>query len=203
MNNRVWLRTLVSALLVAGCGDSTAPPPVPEPEEGGDRLTVAESHTLMTLLAGLGAEEADSPTAPELPLAIACPGGGTGLGTGTISTIEESEGAAKLEIDVKIELRECVLSGQGVAFTLTANPGFEQTGTVAWSVDGLDFTLDTHLRMTGEFSFDVGDRSGSCSADFTYTERISTGQNVRSWARMGRLCGHDLEAQGTGMLSPP
>ncbi|WP_419939663.1 hypothetical protein [Candidatus Palauibacter sp.] len=201
MNKRIWSRTLASALLVAGCGDSTAPASVPGPEESGDRLTVAESHTLMGLLAGLGVEESDSPGAPELPFTIACPGGGTALGAGMISTIEESEGTAKLEIDVEIELRDCVLRGEGVAFALTANPGFEQTGTVAWTVDGLDFTLDTDLRMSGEFSFDVGDRSGSCSADFTYTERISTEQNVRSWARMGRLCGHDLEEQVAGMWS--
>lgn len=193
MSNRVWSRALVSAawLLAAGCRDDSWPGPGPEPPE---ELTAAESHTLMGLLAGLGVDESDSlPEAPELPFTIACPGGGRAVVDGAVS-----DGTTQLEVDLEIGLRDCVLSGDGVTFTLTAD--LKETGTVVWTVDGLDFTVELRLRMAGEFSFDVGDRHGYCHADFTYSRRISTEQNSQHVAQAGRICGHDLETQWIGRL---
>ncbi|WP_419948274.1 hypothetical protein [Candidatus Palauibacter sp.] len=197
MSNRIWSRALVSAALLAGCGDST--PPGPEPEGSDDGLTVAESRTLMALLAGLGVDDSDSlPEPPEVPLTIACPGGGTALVDGMIST-EESEGRADLEVDVEIELRDCVLMGDGVTFVLAAAE-LEQAGTGWWTVDGLEFTTEVFLRMAGEFSFDVGDRRGSCSADFEHLRRIGTEHDYQHVIRKGRICGHDVDMEVLGPI---
>ena len=86
----------------------------------------------------------------------------------------------------------CVVSQDGLVFTVNGNPSLTFAGNFSVGETGITITN----LLSGDFSWEVGTRTGDCSASLNITVTVDT-DLVVSGSATGTLCGHQISLDST------
>jgi len=188
MKNPLLLALLVLVIaFIARCSGPATP-------DENQPLTMAESEGLIR-----GMLEVASDTMPQIvavhsdtEFTIGCPlGGQARVGVTGNESMDDSTAALSLGIDFKPE--KCELTGSdGTEFTLDANPGMQ----VQMDLEIVGFFEDIRVTggLTGQLSWMVENRSGTCQADMDLEAVIDLASDPPGPTPylVGEACEHDL-----------
>ena len=156
-----------TTLALAACGDDSA-----GPDE--DQMTQDEANALARALYGgelltfsqdLSAVQ-DIPPGVTLPVesTLRCQGGGQATFSGQASSFVTAAGdSLGMRLSGVLIPTACVVSGDGVTFTLDGMPGIEQEGSVAIALATFTTVLD--FTASGSVNWTSGTRAGNCGVD--------------------------------------
>jgi hypothetical protein len=176
---------LLFSMSIAACGGDSGT----EPEV--DALTESEVTALMAALESMGALETGGTTA-ELEVGAnsttqPCPLGGVIEVSGDITDHSAGDTLA-FEFDVTVVHQACIVSGNGLTFTLSGSPSLRQVGNV--SLVGL-FLGNGSLTasLVGALEWTTGARSGVCSINVSMSAEVVEG--IEAGSATGTVCGID------------
>ena len=168
MSSRLPLILLLvpTTFALTACESSTEP--------DGDQMTQDEANALAQALYGgelltfgqdLSAVQ-DVPPGVTLPLesTLPCQGGGQATFSGQVSSFVTAAGdSLGMRLSGVLIPTACVVSGDGVTFTLDGMPGIEQEGSVAIALATFTTVLD--FTASGSVNWTSGTRAGNCGVD--------------------------------------
>lgn len=183
------LPAVLALILAAGaCDNKTAPT-----EED---LTKEESVALFKGIAGLSMTATDTLHVSPDSIVVACPEGGR---TKLIGSITEQEGdTARLEITFLVTPTGCLVTGDGMQFTVDGDPSFVQKVELAFiSVPIID--VDITGEITGPVKWELGQRSGGCAMDIAL-EAKPEADGTLDGSFTGTMCGHEVEVDAADLV---
>lgn len=154
-------------LALAACRDDSAGP-------GEDRMTQDEANALAQALYGgelltFGQDMSavqNIPPGATIPVetTLPCQGGGqatfSGQVSGFLSAVQDSLG---MRLSGVLIPTGCVVSGDGVTFTLDGMPSIEQEGSIAIALSTFTTVLD--FSASGSVNWTSGTKAGNCGVD--------------------------------------
>jgi hypothetical protein len=174
MKMQRFLGTLAIVSFLAACSDGGVSP------TEGDPLTDLESEALAGELlegafsgmsAGLSGQGTQSPNLSQVPISFSldishvesCEGSGTiNLSVSMSGTIDDQTGEGDLALEIVETMNDCVVTAEGVVFTVNGNPNITMTGDFTMSGESISGTF----AFNGGFSYSAADgRVGSCGVD--------------------------------------
>jgi hypothetical protein len=170
-------------IAVSACSDSGG-----TGTNSGDPLDADEANALFNQLFSIGFGGISSAPAPMKAAAAepipettsSCPGGGSVTVSGNVDA--NSSGGT---FDITETISGCVVTSDGVAFTVNGDPNIRITGDV--TVNQTAQTVDIDMSMKGGFSYSADDgRSGSCAVD------VSISVTGTSASVTGTVCGQSV-----------
>ena len=188
MNPKPVCAVFLTALITAGCEDSTTEPAEP--------LTVQETEALY-----LGLQHVAMDTMPDFisvtpdGAVFACPLGGQLTYTGG-TTEEQAADTARLLTNVTLDPDGCVLSSEGHEFTLDGNPNVHLDLIVTIVGSTFEFLFDGSL--TGGVDWQLDDRTGTCMIDLTLEVGVA---DPPTTTFSGTMCDHEVDFVATGVVS--
>ena len=169
MSSRLPLVLLLAqtTLALAGCRDDSA-----GPDE--DQMTQDEANALAQALYGgelltFGQDMSavqDVPPGVTLPVesTLPCQGGGHATFSGQVSAfVTPAEESLGMRLSGVLIPTACVVSGDGVTFTLDGMPSIEQEGSITIALSTFTTTLD--FAASGSVNWTSGTRAGNCGVD--------------------------------------
>ena len=189
------LMSAVALTLVLGACEND----MVEPE---DELTEEEA---VALLKGVGGLLADTTIVPihvsEDSVVVGCPLGGQAKLVGAF--IEEQQGdTARLGADFLITPTGCVVSGDGMQFTLGSDTGLRYQLLIEIIGFFEEFNVSGTI-TTGGLSWELEDRTGNCAMDLTLeaVPDLSDPENPTvQGVYKGTLCDHEVEIDAADLL---
>jgi hypothetical protein len=119
----------------------------------------------------------------------ACESGGTSSVSATVNgSYDDQAGTGNAKIEGTVDFSQCMFTGQQATYTIDGDPEIGVTADL--TISQTSATLD--FKLGGGFAFDAGDKSGTCSVDFSVkVTATSTGGTVTA---SGNVC--DINANG-------
>ena len=187
---RKLMSGIALTLVLAACENDMV-----EPE---DELTEEEA---VALLKGMGGLLADTTIVPihesEDSVVVGCPLGGQAKLLGAFT--EEQQGdTARLGADFLITPTGCVVSGDGMQFTLDADPALRYQLLI--EVIGFFEEFNVSGMITGGLNWELADRSGSCGIDLTLEAVPDIPNETAAGVYKGTLCGREVEIDAADLL---
>ncbi|MCE2455066.1 MAG: hypothetical protein J4G12_04500 [Gemmatimonadetes bacterium] len=183
-------RKLAASLALCGlvlapvaCGDSTLVPPEEE------TLTAQEATTLATGLQTIIPSDVSLIEALTVLQQVPCPAGGAATVEGSLTPGGDGLSGSWSFTMVPVA---CVVSQDGLVFTVNGNPSLTFAGNFSVGETGITITN----LLSGDFSWEVGTRTGDCSASLNITVTVDT-DLVVSGSATGTLCGHQISLDST------
>ena len=151
--SRIIAGLSVLGLTMSACGDGGVG------EDSGDPLDANEAGVLFNELVqigfgGLASGPAPMSVAAAVPIpetSSQCPGGGSVTVSGNVS-----DGTTSASFDITETISGCVISVDGIAFTVNGDPNIKITGDISFddeSFENFDFNMD----MKGGFQYTADD----------------------------------------------
>ena len=156
-----------TTLALAACRDDSA-----GPDE--DQMTQDEANALALALYGgelltLGQDMSavqNIPPGATLPVesTLPCQGGGQATFSGQVSSfVTAAEDSLGMRLSGVLIPTACVVTGDGVTFTLDGMPGIEQEGSITIALSTFTTVLD--FTASGSVNWTSGTRAGNCGVD--------------------------------------
>ena len=167
-----------------------------------DELTEEEAVALLKGAAGLLADTTIVPIhqSPD-SIVVECPLGGRAKLAG--APIEEQEGdTARLGADFLITPTGCVVSGDGMQFSLSSDTGLRYQLLVEIVGFFEEFNISGTI-ATGGLSWELDDRSGNCTMDLTLEavpDLSDPNAPGLTGVYKGSLCSHDVEIDAADLV---
>ena len=185
------LMSAVALTLVLGACEND----MVEPE---DELTEEEA---VALVKGVGALLADTTLVPihasPDSIVVECPLGGQAKLVGAFT--EDLEGdTVRLGVDMLITPTGCVVSGDGMQFTLDADPALRYQLLI--EIIGFFEEFNVSGMITGGLNWELEDRSGSCGIDLTLEAVPDVVNETLTGVYKGTLCGREVEIDAADLL---
>ena len=181
--SRIIAGLAVLGLTMSACGDGGVG------ENSGDPLDADEAGVLFNELVeigfvGLARGPAPMSVAAAEPIPATssqCPGGGSVTVSGNAD-----DGTTRASFDITETISGCVISVDGIAFTVNGDPNIKITGDI--SIDDESFEIfDFNMYMNGGFLYTADDgRAGRCAID------VSATLSETSVSVSGSFCGQDV-----------
>lgn len=179
------------ALVAAACGD--------DPVEPADELTQEESAALLRgTMSAVWAGSLIYNT--EDSVAVRCQQGGQLKGVGKLPDEDFSGDTVRLVVDYRFTPSGCGVTEDGMRFNVDGNPSFRYQYAIEYI--GSTQEYDITGSFSGGVKWKLGERSGSCAMDLTLVDPEPVGETVKGTFE-GKLCGHAVEVDSTGLLPPP
>lgn len=188
---RKLMLTAAFPLVLAACDDD-----VVTPEEG---LTETEAVALLKKTGGLLFEVEEPTFTSEDSVVVACPQGGSATAVGALPDEEFSADTARLVVDYRITPSACQVTSGAMRFTVDGDPSFRYQFAIEFIASTGEY--DIAGSISGGVKWQLEDRSGSCAMELTLVGPQVVDEEVLG-SFEGRLCGHDVEVDATGLVPP-
>lgn len=177
MRNASRIFATGALVLLAACGDDGT-----GPGDGGDALTQAE---IGALLSAFGATTLDAGTGSigedgQITTTFECSLGGDIQTTGTVTEDDPGE----TSFDFTMAYRGCREQSQAGTFLIDGS--LREVGRVSFDQDAQSLTFEVDL--TGDFDWELDDRSGSCRIDV----QLALTEASPTVTYTGSLCGEPV-----------
>ena len=187
-NPKPLLATVLLAVVVAGCNDSTTAPAEPLNQEEAEALFDGVLELASDTMPDIISMTADGGV-------LACPLGGQAT---VVFDIQEgmSGDTASLSTNIMLDPQGCVLSSDGYEFTVDGNPNIQLAVEIAIVTSTFEFLVDGSL--TGGLDWRLDDRSGTCMFDLVFDADIDPSQvepTPTGGTYSGTLCGMEVELE--------
>ena len=182
------LPTVLALILAAGaCDNKTAPE---------ETITMEESVALFKGVAGLAMTATDTISVSPNAIVLACPQGGQ---TKLVGSVTEQEGdTARLELTFQVTPTGCVVTGDGMQFTVDGDPSFVHK-TVIELISEPNIDIKIKGEITGPIEWELGQRSGACAMALTL-DAAPNSDGTLDGAFTGTMCGHEVEVDAAGLV---
>ena len=189
MRTKLLSAVVMTAIITAGCEDSTTEPAEP--------LTMQETEALYLGLQRVAMDTTNIVSVTPVGAVIACPGGGQAA---LVVDVREETAAdtARLVTGTTIDPEGCVIPSEGHEFTLDGNPNVQMDLNVTIVGSTFEFLFDGSL--TGGVDWQLDDRSGTCMIDLTLDVEVADPPTATF---SGTMCDHAVEFEATGVVQTP